>query len=122
VHFGYYRGPSHWNNQDARQSARDAESAARGAQSHVERLEGEIERLLMVCEALWTMVKEDSGRNDDHLVARIAEIDMRDGKLDGRVSTKDGPYECPECRRPIARKRAVCMYCGTAIVLDPFSR
>ena len=94
---------------------------SKAAQTKLDIMQVDIERLLMVTEVLWGMVKEQHGYSDDDLINRIAEIDMRDGQLDGRVAPT-APLECPNCHRTLMKKRPVCLYCGTAVALDPFDR
>lgn len=87
-------------------------------------LRGEIERLLMLTEALWTFIQEQNPNlTDDDLIKRVAEIDLRDGKLDGRVAKEAREIDtCPKCNRPVGRKRPTCLYCGSALIRDPFER
>ena len=75
----------------------------------------------MISEALWTLVKEQHGYDDEALAGRIREIDMKDGKLDGRVAPS-APSVCPNCGRTLSRQRPVCMYCGASGGQDPFAR
>ncbi len=103
-------------------AANSARSAARRAATDVAIMQGEIERLLMITEALWGMLKEQNAFDDDELVRRITEIDLRDGKLDGRVSKKEEPRRCPTCNRVLSKKRPLCIYCGTAVRTAPFGR
>ena len=91
------------------------------AKVKLETLQVDVERLLMIAEALWDMLKEQHGYSDDDLINRIAEIDMRDGQLDGRVAPTV-PLECPNCHRTLMKKRPVCLYCGTPVALNPFDR
>ena len=60
--------------------------------------------------------------NTEQLVAKIDEIDLRDGALDGR-SAKTPPTQCDACGRTLAKRQPVCIYCGTdAESRDPFAR
>lgn len=115
-------GLSHGQDAGARLAANSANAAARDVKNEADELRFEIERLLMITEALWSMVKDQHGYNDDQLIAKVAEIDMRDGKLDGRVTTKEGPLACPQCGRTLGKRRPACLYCGTAVARDPFAR
>ena len=98
-----------------------AESAANNAIHEVENLKQDVEKLLMITEALWGIIQEQLEYDDEELIRRIEEIDLRDGKLDGRV--KGGPPpECPQCGRVLIGKRPQCLYCGTEVKRDPFER
>ena len=81
----------------------------------------DIERLLMITEALWAILKEKHGYTDSELMRRVALIDLRDGKLDGKVS-KVEPAPCPRCGKVLNKRHPRCIYCGEAIVQDPFLR
>ena len=104
-----------------------AESAAAGAgrkaasaKQEIASLRDKCDKLLMVCEALWTILREKHGLNDEDLINRVNDIDLRDGRLDGRVK-KNLTARCPECDRTISQRHPKCIYCGTPIVHDPFS-
>lgn len=92
-----------------------------GVEGKLDAVSFDIERLLMITEALWMLLKKEHGYTDDVLLQRIREIDLRDGELDGRVAVRP-PGPCPECGRPLARKRPLCIYCGKPVEADPFMR
>jgi hypothetical protein len=119
---GFMFTPMHVTDTGARMAANSAESSARQARGEVEMLRDDIERLMMICEALWTVVKKEHGYAEDELVALITQIDLRDGQLDGRDKSSHGPRSCPKCGRALSKRRPVCMYCGTPVVQDPFAR
>ena len=78
----------------------------------VDKLRGDVERLLMIAEAFWEILKTQHGYTDDDLAEMITEIDLRDGKLDGRAATASEPRKCSQCDRVILRDRTQCLYCG----------
>ena len=102
-------------------TALSAEAKARSVETQTEIMRFDIERLLMVTEALWGILREKHGLTDEDLTRRIHEIDLRDGKLDGRVAPEP-PGRCPRCDRVLERKRPYCLYCGQPIAADPFQR
>lgn len=118
---GFSFAAHHSHDTGARVAAQAADSRARDARSEVQILKSEIERLLMISEALWTLVKEQHGYDDEVLVERIRAIDMKDGRLDGRVAMS-APAACPSCGRTLSRQRPVCMYCGADGGQSPFAR
>ncbi len=105
----------------ASSAAQQAQSDAREARNEVEYIKHDIERLLMITEALWMILKRQHGYQDNELTKLIAEIDLRDGRLDGRVA-KDEPRHCPYCDRPMSPRRSLCIFCGKVVEGQPFAR
>ena len=102
--------------------ADQAQTGATRSQADIDLLKLYVERLLMITEALWIVLKEQHGYSDEELMRRITEIDLRDGKMDGRVATNEAQV-CPQCKRQhVARHRPMCLYCGSAIEAYPFGR
>ena len=108
-------------NNAANRAASSARASASEARSSVNELKQDIERLLMITEALWEFMKTEQGYTDEDLIKKVAEIDLKDGRLDGRVATSE-PIKCLKCKRPVNKKRPVCIYCGAAVVQQPFDR
>ncbi len=84
-------------------------------------LEAEVERLLLITEALWTLLKEHAHVPEEALIQKMVQIDLRDGRLDGRVPTTP-PRPCSKCERTISPRSLRCFYCGEPQVNDPFAR
>lgn len=103
-------------------TANAASASARDAKTEVGILKAEVDRLLMITEALWTILQEEHGYNDDKLVNRINEIDLRDGHLDGRVAKQGGPAKCPNCQKSLSKRHHRCLYCGTVVTPGTFDR
>lgn len=98
-----------------------ASATAAQVRSQVELMQMDVERLLMITEALWTMLKDARGYTDEQLIQKVQEIDMRDGRLDGKVA-KQPPSKCPQCGRAISARRPMCFFCGAASTGEPFQR
>ncbi len=96
-----------------------ASGEARRARTDVQSLEARIDRTLLACEAMWTLLRDKLGVTDQALVERINEIDLSDGRLDGKV--RKTPVSCPSCGRTMSARFPKCMYCGQAVVHDPFA-
>lgn len=94
----------------ARQSA---EHTYENTRRDLGRLEAKIDTLALVSQALWELVRERTELTDDDIRARIADIDLRDGRADGRIV--GARFSCAKCNRPAHTRQAACMYCGTPI-------
>ena len=82
-------------------------------------LEEELDRLELILEAQWSLLREKLGLTDADLKKRIREIDLEDGKLDGRV-TRTPMTTCPQCQRQVSARDLSCVYCGEALNPAPF--
>lgn len=67
--------------------------------------------LALGCQAMWELLSESTGLTDDDIKKRIMDIDLRDGKADGKMSNTVRP--CSNCERPVSQKRDTCLYCGS---------
>ncbi len=103
----------------AAQDAAQAKGEARRASTRSEDVERQLDRTLLACEAMWTILRDKLGVTDLELVERINEIDLSDGKLDGKV--RKTAVSCPNCSRTISGRFPQCMYCGQPLVRDPFA-
>lgn len=89
--------------------------------SDLAELQSEVERLYFITEALWRILKEKHGLDENELLKQITLIDIEDGKLDGR-KPKTPPQPCPKCNRTVGRQRVKCLFCGEPIAQNPFNR
>ena len=119
---GFRFGGSRASERRSNATASDARQKAGQAQGEVAEMRGEIERLMMITESLWIFMKKEHGYTDEALIAEITRIDLRDGALDGRVTTTAAPKKCASCGRTLARRRPTCLFCGTFDTPDPFER
>lgn len=74
-------------------------------------LEHRVEKLALISRALWEILSEDKGISEEDLLARVTEIDLRNGHLDGRLVPK--VIECPECHHKMSSRHDHCIYCGS---------
>ena len=109
------------NDPGARMAASEARSTAREAKDEIEQLRDDVERLLLISEALWRIVREKLNCTDAELVQRIQDIDLEDGKLDGRKAASPA-RECPHCQRKLIKHQPLCFYCGRPVEYLPFER
>ena len=85
----------------------------------VEQLEARLDWTLMVCEAMWSLLKEHADVSDEQLVDRITQLDLEDGKLDGKKARP--PATCGECGHVVSQRLRRCMHCGAALDGDGFA-
>ena len=97
----------------AARAAAYSRSAGAGAGSQVvgdiHDLNDRIDRLLLVVDALWSMLKE-RGYTDEDLAERIRRIDTADGTADG--ARRPRPRPCPKCKSMVEPGRQTCAFCG----------
>jgi hypothetical protein len=72
-----------------------------------------VDKLTLASMALWETACEKLGVREEELLAKIREIDLRDGRLDGQVRTAEQVSKCPACDRVMSKTHKKCIYCGT---------
>ncbi len=94
----------------------DREPSAPVVVDHSAREERELEamrertdRLVLVAQAMWTLMTEKLGVTDADLVKRMTDLDASDGTVDGRVTAP--PVRC-SCGAMVCRKLGRCLFCG----------
>ena len=83
---------------------------AEGGRVDVEELRTRVARLAMICEALWEILKEKNALPADLINLKVAELDVSDGRLNGRKANAIVP--CKQCNRVLQPGRQACFYCG----------
>lgn len=73
-------------------------------------LEARADSLTLMNMAMWSIIREKLGVTDEQLAARIEQIDLQDGTLDGRAAPTVAM--CNECGRRMSARHRHCMYCG----------
>jgi hypothetical protein len=97
-----------------------AQGTAREASTKADLLAHDIDRLLLITEAMWTLMKQEHGYADDVLTKLIEEIEGKRVIMDG-VTVKDPPQPCPSCGKINSANRMFCIYCGKPILTRPFA-
>jgi len=64
-----------------------------------------VDQLALATQALWELAAERLHISDAELAAKIEEVDLRDGKADGRIRAG---LTCTVCNR----RHRHCLYCG----------
>ena len=105
----------------AQVDAQHARDVARESAMSSDKTRKNTERLYLVVQAMWELLKDKAGLTDADLDAKVHEIDMRDGRLDGQDSTQTDPLTCRQCGRTILSGQAQCSWCGTQADGGPFT-
>lgn len=90
----------------ASRAARDASDARRASNVN----EARLDTMALTIMAMWSILQDRFGVNEADLVKRMQEIDLRDGKLDGKVAPTSS--SCGKCSRVMSSRYKRCIYCG----------
>ena len=99
-----------------REVQEEAESARRKAASvdqKISVLEKRCDRMALASQALWELLREKTDLTDEDIENSILEVDMRDGRSDGKMSRS--VVKCHSCGRKSNSTRSECLYCGSMI-------
>ena len=92
---------------------------AKGGMRRVSQMQRSLDALCLTSVAMWELLSERLGVKEDELLAKIQEIDLRDGRLDGKITRP--PKQCTACQSPNNPSRSQCMYCGKPLPSTPFA-
>ena len=107
VQISELQASQHVNNLDSRKNGETLHK-------EVQRLDSKIDGLALICQALLEILQEKAELSEKEIVEKIKEIDLRDGREDGKLTGKMS--SCSKCKRPAHSRQRTCMYCGTAII------
>lgn len=99
----------------ARSAARANEADVRDLRGIVDRLERQVERLTLANLALAQILRDRLGVKEAEVEAAVRDIDVRDGKLDGRLDLPVQVKRCEACQRVNGPQRFTCLYCGKGL-------
>lgn len=102
---------------DNQQRSTDAQLDAKSAHKEIAQLQEKIDALSLLCRALFEELQIVSGITESQLRQRMAEIDLRDGKLDGKYDPK-AIETCSECGHKIKNNRSNCFWCGAKLTRE----
>ncbi len=94
----------------ANANATASRSMAVDAKRKLVDLEARVDRLTLVSSALWSLLKENTSMTEEDLIARVTQLDLSDGREDGKV--RGSVRKCVQCGRTLAKRHRKCLYCG----------
>ncbi len=75
-----------------------------------------LDQLTLATMAMWELIRDKTALTEEDLIAKMQEVDLRDGKEDGKLVL--GVKTCSACRRPANPRHAKCLYCGAKLEKD----
>jgi hypothetical protein len=109
---GYYSAGASLSAQNA---ASDASSAARRAENAMARMEDALDRQALIIRTLLTACEKKGLFNEAEFRELVNEVDLSDGRLDGKYKPQQGPVGCPSCGKTNGKRAVTCMYCGVPL-------
>jgi hypothetical protein len=105
--------------QAALSAATDAKHLADESIQRADDVLERLDKLSLLCQAMWELLSERCQVTRDELMERVLEVDLRDGRADGRIG--ESILECPHCKNPVNSRFPKCVVCGTTVVTQhPF--
>ena len=98
----------------AQQAAATAVDAAKQTKEDAQSLRMKIDALALANQALFEILSERLGIKEQDVVRRMSEIDMRDGRKDGKMG--GAPVACRKCGRTTNTLQKYCVYCGEPVL------
>lgn len=115
----YHAGDEIVRNVAAGIDAARAGAKAQSAHEKYRQLEERVEKLILLNLAMWELIKERTQLTEADLVKRVAEIDLRDGVADGKITRT--VKKCKECGKVMSSRHSNCLYCGAIdLAAGPF--
>jgi hypothetical protein len=92
---------------------RQAQRDNRELEREIRELKQQVERLSLASLALAEILRDQLGISAEVIAGKMQEIDLRDGKLDGKFQPP--AKQCGECGRVSSPMSANCLYCGASL-------
>jgi hypothetical protein len=89
----------------------------RGGQRSLDELGDRFEKLLLIRQAMWSLMIERTSLTEKDLIERVTQIDLQDGRLDGKVTKPI--VNCSKCKGTISPKFNRCLWCGEPVPAQP---
>ena len=107
---------------DAHETAEGAAQKSGDAARELTELRRSVERLALANVALWELLRDRLKMGEAELLEKMQEIDLRDGRQDGRVTPTGESPLCGQCNRRLSPRHDRCIYCGAPNALfQPFT-
>lgn len=91
-------------------TAREAKDDARRAKTDILLIQNQIESLALTSQAMWELLRDNTKLTEKDIERKIGEIDLRDGRGDGKIG--NSILKCENCNRNVSSTRRHCLFCG----------
>lgn len=81
-------------------------------QTQVRALSDRLDRMALISQTMWELLRERTNLTNEEIVAKMEEIDLRDGVADGKIRPK--VFICETCGHKVNDTNERCIYCGAA--------
>jgi hypothetical protein len=106
---------NYYDHSAARNAAIDAGSAANRAENALAHLQDALDRQALVIRTLLTACEKAGLYTEQQFRELLDEVDLSDGRLDGKFKPQPAPRECPSCSKVNSKRAVSCMYCGAIL-------
>lgn len=97
---------------EASVAAGQAKSKSERQAREIEALRRQVDRMALANQAIWELLREVHGVTDDDMLLRMEQIDLRDGRRDGKLGAQ--VMNCAGCGRKTNSTRRHCVFCGAS--------
>jgi len=97
----------------ANQTADRAEKKTDGLEGDLRRISRHVDRLTLACQSMWELIRDNTDLTEEDLERKISEVDLRDGKADGKIAMQ--VLTCIACGQKTNSKRSICVMCGAPV-------
>jgi len=113
---GFFAISAHQRSREARDAAHDNRDDIQTLRWTINDLTEQLGRHALALQTLMTIATRKGLFTEDELRETLQEIDLMDGRLDGKYVPKATPLKCTKCGKTNGRSAASCMYCGTILL------
>lgn len=96
-------------------TAKTAKTGVEANEEYLEILSAKLDAVALMAVAAIELLQEE-GVAQHRVAKKMQEIDLRDGRLDGKLAAH---YECQSCGNRVNKKRKFCHFCGATIQRMP---
>lgn len=78
--------------------------------AEINQIHRRLDRLSLACQAMWELLRDTTDFEEQDILKRMEEVDLRDGVKDEKMTPAS--LHCESCGRKGNPRRRQCVYCG----------